>query len=53
MTNIGQFKSLTGTPIMNQPESAIPALGTITKKPWAVKQVKDMGLPEEILLCSP
>ncbi|HJZ41796.1 MAG TPA: dihydrolipoamide acetyltransferase family protein [Bacteroidales bacterium] len=37
ITNIGQYNNLTGTPIINQPEAAILAVGTISKKPWAVK----------------
>lgn len=37
ITNIGQYKSLTGTPIINQPEVAILAIGTILKKPAVVK----------------
>ena len=44
ITNIGQYKSLTGTPIINQPEAAILALGTITKKPWAVKTAEGYGI---------
>jgi 2-oxoglutarate dehydrogenase E2 component (dihydrolipoamide succinyltransferase) len=44
ITNIGQYNNLTGTPIINQPESAILAVGTITKKPWAVKTGTEIGL---------
>jgi 2-oxoglutarate dehydrogenase E2 component (dihydrolipoamide succinyltransferase) len=44
ITNIGQYNNLTGTPIINQPESAILAIGTIIKKPWAVKTSKGYGL---------
>lgn len=33
ITNLGTFGSLTGTPIINQPQVAILALGAITKKP--------------------
>ena len=44
ITNIGQYKSLTGTPIINQPESAILAIGTIAKKPWVVKTNEGYGL---------
>jgi 2-oxoglutarate dehydrogenase E2 component (dihydrolipoamide succinyltransferase) len=32
ITNLGNFGSLTGTPIINQPEAAILAAGTIGKK---------------------
>lgn len=44
VTNIGQYNNLTGTPIINQPESAILAFGTIIKKPWAVKTADGYGL---------
>lgn len=37
ITNLGAFESLTGTPIINQPEVAILAVGAIQKKPTAVK----------------
>lgn len=37
ITNLGAFDSLTGTPIINQPEVAILAVGAIQKKPAAVK----------------
>lgn len=33
ISNFGSFKNLTGTPIINQPEVAILATGTIEKKP--------------------
>ncbi len=44
ITNIGQYNNLTGTPIINQPESAILAFGTIIKKPWAVKTPEGYGI---------
>jgi len=44
MTNIGQYNNLTGTPIINQPESAILAFGTILKKPWVVKTSGSYGI---------
>jgi len=44
ITNIGQYNNLTGTPIINQPESAILAFGTIIKKPWAVKTASGYGV---------
>lgn len=44
ITNIGQYNNLTGTPIINQPESAILAFGTILKKPWAVKTPEGYGV---------
>lgn len=37
ITNLGAFDSLTGTPIINQPEVAILAVGAIQKKPAAVQ----------------
>src|SRR5690606_32262378 len=33
VTNVGSFGSITGTPIINQPQVAILALGAIIKKP--------------------
>jgi 2-oxoglutarate dehydrogenase E2 component (dihydrolipoamide succinyltransferase) len=36
ITNLGQFNTTTGTPIINQPESAILAVGAIKKKPGVV-----------------
>ncbi|MEI8202482.1 MAG: dihydrolipoamide acetyltransferase family protein [Bacteroidota bacterium] len=33
LTNLGSFGSLTGTPIINQPQSAILAVGVIKKRP--------------------
>jgi 2-oxoglutarate dehydrogenase E2 component (dihydrolipoamide succinyltransferase) len=44
ITNIGQYNNLTGTPIINQPESAILAVGTIIKKPWAIKAAGNWGM---------
>ncbi len=37
ITNLGMVGNITGTPIINQPESAILAVGAIKKKPWAVE----------------
>ncbi len=36
ITNLGRFGTLTGTPIINQPDSAIMAFGAIIKKPAVV-----------------
>jgi len=36
ITNLGMVESLTGTPIINQPESAILAIGAIRRKPAVV-----------------
>jgi len=44
ITNIGQYNNLTGTPIINQPESAILAIGTMIKKPWAVQTPHGYGI---------
>ncbi len=37
VTNFGTFRNLTGTPIINQPESAILGVGAIQKKPAVVE----------------
>jgi len=37
VTNVGSFGSITGTPIINQPEVAILALGAIVKKPAVIE----------------
>ena len=37
ISNFGSFKNLTGTPIINQPEVAILATGTIEKKPAVIE----------------
>ncbi len=37
MTNLGTFGNLTGTPIINQPEVAILAVGAIKKKPVVIE----------------
>jgi 2-oxoglutarate dehydrogenase E2 component (dihydrolipoamide succinyltransferase) len=36
LTNLGMFGNLTGIPIINQPESAIIAIGSILKKPAVI-----------------
>ncbi|HEX9776161.1 MAG TPA: dihydrolipoamide acetyltransferase family protein [Actinomycetota bacterium] len=36
VTNIGSFGMDSGTPIINHPECAVLALGTIAKRPWVV-----------------
>jgi 2-oxoglutarate dehydrogenase E2 component (dihydrolipoamide succinyltransferase) len=36
LTNLGMFGNLTGMPIINQPESAIVAVGSILKKPAVI-----------------
>lgn len=37
VTNFGTFQSVTGTPIINQPEVAILGIGTIKKKPAVIE----------------
>ncbi len=37
ITNVGTFGSLMGTPIINQPQVAIMALGTIVKRPMVME----------------
>ncbi|HDR89840.1 MAG TPA: 2-oxo acid dehydrogenase subunit E2 [Bacteroidetes bacterium] len=37
ITNFGTFDSLTGTPIINQPEAAILGIGAIRKKPAVIE----------------
>jgi 2-oxoglutarate dehydrogenase E2 component (dihydrolipoamide succinyltransferase) len=37
MTNVGTFGSLMGTPIINQPQVAILAVGTIKKRPMVLE----------------
>lgn len=37
ITNVGSFGSLTGTPIINQPQVAIMAIGTIKKRPVVIE----------------
>ncbi len=44
LTNLGMFGSLTGTPIINQPESAILAVGSIQKKPAVVMNNQTPGI---------
>lgn len=39
ITNLGSFGTLAGTPIINQPEAAILALGEIRKKPAVVETI--------------
>jgi len=37
ITNLGSFGSITGTPIINQPQVAILAVGVIQKKPVVIE----------------
>ena len=52
ITNLGTFGNLTGTPIINQPQVAILAIGVIAKKP-AVISTKDgdfLGIRHKTIL---
>jgi 2-oxoglutarate dehydrogenase E2 component (dihydrolipoamide succinyltransferase) len=44
ITNIGAFGNISGTPIINQPQVAILAIGTIIKKPAAVNINGTLGI---------
>jgi 2-oxoglutarate dehydrogenase E2 component (dihydrolipoamide succinyltransferase) len=44
ITNIGTFGNIGGTPIINQPQLAILAVGEIAKKPVAVKTGENYGV---------
>lgn len=37
LTNVGSFGNIAGTPVINQPQVAIMAVGTITKKPAVIE----------------
>lgn len=37
ITNFGTFDSLTGVPVINQPQVAILGVGTIKKRPWVLE----------------
>ena len=39
ITNFGSFDSLTGVPVINQPQVAILGIGTIKKRPWVLETV--------------
>lgn len=44
ITNIGSFGNISGTPIINQPQAAILAIGTIIKKPATVNNNGILGI---------
>lgn len=44
ITNVGQFNTITGIPIINKPEVGIIAVGAITKQPGVVKTGDSYGL---------
>jgi 2-oxoglutarate dehydrogenase E2 component (dihydrolipoamide succinyltransferase) len=52
ITNLGQFGNTTGTPIINQPESAILAVGAIKKRAWVVETggIQTIGIRDIITL---
>ena len=53
LTNVGNFGSLTGTPIINQPQVGILAVGVIRKVP-AVIETPDgdfIGIRKKMMLC--
>jgi len=52
ITNLGAFGSTTGTPIINQPEAAILAIGAIKKKPAVIetKQGDTIGIRHIMVL---
>ena len=37
ISNFGTFRNLTGTPVINQPQAAILAIGSIEKKPAVIE----------------
>jgi 2-oxoglutarate dehydrogenase E2 component (dihydrolipoamide succinyltransferase) len=51
-TNIGVFGTLTGTPLINVPESAILSIGAINKKPFVVKTSdgNSIGIRDVVML---
>ena len=48
ITNVGTFGSLMGTPIINQPQVAILAVGAIKKSPVVIETRKAIALPSVI-----
>ncbi len=52
VSNIGAFGNLTGTPIINQPQSAIMALGTVQKKPTVIEtpQGDFIGIRQKMII---
>jgi len=52
ITNVGTFGNITGTPIINQPEVAILAIGAIKKKPAVIetKQGDSIGIRHLMIL---
>ena len=53
VTNFGSFDSLTGTPIINQPQVAILGLGAIKKRPVVLETVQgDVIAIRQIMILS-
>ncbi|MDD2565110.1 MAG: dihydrolipoamide acetyltransferase family protein [Salinivirgaceae bacterium] len=52
VTNVGSFNNISGTPIINQPEVAILALGAIKKRPAVIEtpQGDTIGIRHQIIL---
>jgi 2-oxoglutarate dehydrogenase E2 component (dihydrolipoamide succinyltransferase) len=52
VTNVGTFGNITGTPIINQPEVAILAIGAIKKKPAVIETPKGdtIGIRHQMVL---
>ena len=53
VTNVGSFGSITGTPIINQPQVAILALGAIVKKPSVIETPEGdfIGIRQKMIVC--
>lgn len=53
VTNLGPFGSLSGTPIIKQPEAAILALGAIKKKPAVIEtdEGEAIGIRRLMIMC--
>jgi 2-oxoglutarate dehydrogenase E2 component (dihydrolipoamide succinyltransferase) len=52
ITNLGPYDNISGIPIINQPEVAILAVGTIKRKPWVVinKGQETIGIRDIMIL---
>jgi len=52
ITNVGTFGNLSGTPIINQPEAAILAIGVIKKRPAVIETVHgdSIGIRHQMIL---
>ncbi|MGB0376250.1 MAG: dihydrolipoamide acetyltransferase family protein [Flavobacteriaceae bacterium] len=53
VTNVGNFGSLTGTPIINQPQVGILAIGVIRKVPAVIETPEGdfIGIRKKMMLC--